>query len=123
MFIVSTIFLKFGFAQTIELNGKKLTFSTEDKAPLWTEDGQIESEYSYIKIYESDVVNGAFYKNQLVTLYLGAYDNNPYPVSKDVENLLQNLSPYKEYTEFDGIGIDFQLYKTSDFYISRASSG
>ena len=119
----------FSISQTIEISGNRLTFGKsfdEVKGNLWSNGGQIESDYSYIEFYECngqvDCINGAFYKNTLAAVYISAHDNNSYPVSKDVENLLTGLEPFKEYTDFEDIGTDVQLYKTSDYYISRSSS-
>ncbi|HEY5535160.1 MAG TPA: hypothetical protein VIL99_09540 [Ignavibacteria bacterium] len=117
--------LSFTLGQSLELFGQKVFFGSsmsEQKNNFWQNNGQLESEYSYIEVYESDNVNGFFYKNQLVTLYVNAWDNNPYPVCEEIENLITNVTPYKQYTEFDEVGIFVELYKTNDFYICRKSS-
>ena len=106
-------------AQTLELYGKKATFGTsfsEQKNNFWQEGGQLESEYSYIEIYEGDNVNGCFYKNHLITLYVSTYNKN---VCDEIESLLINIKPYNQYTENKEGEIQIEIYQTSDFFISK----
>lgn len=117
--------LSFTMGQTLDLFGQKLNFGTslnEQKNNFWKNGGQIESEYAYIEIFEGDNVYGGFYKGQLVYFQYVANDNKEYPVCEEIENLLKNYTPYKQYTEFDFIGWFIELYKTNEYYICRSSS-
>jgi len=117
--------LSFTLGQTLELFGQKVTFGatlSEQKNDFWQVGGQLESEYSFIEIFEGEKVNGEFYKGQLVYLYINAWDNNPYPVCEEIENILSNFTPYKQFTLFDETGYFIELYKTNEYYISRSSS-
>lgn len=112
-------------AQSFELLGQKVCFGkglNEQENNFWNADNQIESEYSYIKVFEGDNTYGGFYKNELVYFVHVAYDNNPYPVCEEIENILTALTPYKQYTEFDQIGIYVESFKIEEYYISKASS-
>lgn len=115
----------FILSQTLELFGQKVTFGaslSEQKNDLWKDGGQIESEYPYIEIYEGDNAYAGLYNGKLVYFQYIAHDNNQYPVCEDIENILSNLTPYKQYTETEGIGAFVELYKTNEYYISRSSS-
>jgi hypothetical protein len=128
-FLVVTLFLflpfSFIFGQTLELYGKKVTFGvslSEQKNDFWQDGGQIESNYSYIEVYEGDRVTGDFFKNKLISIDIIANDNNAYPVCNEIENMLTDIKPYKQYTENDEVSSFIEIFKTSDFYISKASS-
>ncbi len=125
LFSVYILFSQTVVSQTLEIAGKQINFGMSEKdltGTPWQDGGQIESNYTYINVYEGEYVYGSFYNNQLISIDINAYNNEPYPVSLDMENLIANLNPFKQYTKFDGIGIFIELYKTDDFYISRESS-
>lgn len=112
-------------AQSLELLGQKVNFGkglNEQGNNFWNADNPIESEYPYIKVFEGDNTYGGFYKNKLIYFNYNAYDNNPYPVCEEIENILAALTPYKQYTEFEQIGAFIESYKSNEYYISRASS-
>lgn len=112
-------------AQTLELLGQKVNFGAglnEQSNNYWNTDNQIESEYSYIKVFEGDNTYGGFYKNKLVCFVYIAHNNDPYPVCEEIENILAPLTPYKQYTENDQIGTFVESYITNEYNISRASS-
>jgi len=112
-------------AQSLELFGQKVSFGkalNEQENNFWNADNQIESEYSYIKIFEGDNTYSGFYKSKLVYFVYIAHDNNPYPVCEEIENILAPLTPYKQYTEYDQIGTFVESYITNEYNISRASS-
>jgi hypothetical protein len=123
--ILLFLFLPVSFisGQTLELYGKKVTFGTtfsEQKNNLWQDDGQIESEYSYIEIFEGDNITGWFYKNKLVTIDINTWSKK---VCDEAENLFLNIIPYNQYTESRDGNVSFEVYKTNDFYICKAISG
>ena len=112
----------FSVGQTLELFGKKVSFGkslSEQKNGFWEKDGLIESIYSYIEIYEGENVTGWFYKNKLVTIDVNTWSKN---VCDEIENLLSHIEPYKQFSESNDGVVNFEFYKTNEYYINRASS-
>lgn len=125
LFIILSV--SYLFSQTIELSGKQITFGMSEKelqGSFWQEDGQIESSYPYINVYEGNsagcFVNGSFYNGKLVSVSIGGEDI--LPVS-EIENLIAGITPYKEETEEvnNMSKAYYEYYKTEQFYICKFS--
>ena len=119
-YLVILIFLllpfSFSLGQTLELLGQKVTFGatlSEQKNDFWQEGGQIESDASYLEVYEGENLDGWFYKKRLVTLDVNMWDNK---VCSEMEDLIINLKPYNLYTIFNEVEILYEIYKTNDYY-------
>lgn len=111
--------------QTLEVYGQKINFGStlkQQENTFWIDGGQIESEYSYIEIFEGENITGGFYKNKLVSIYLIANDNNEYPIRKEIENLIEGIKPYKENTNSDVVNAFAEVFKTDTYYINKSSS-
>lgn len=113
-------------AQTFELLGKQITFGISDNdlsGTFWQQGSQVESEHSYIKVYEysDDIygIYGAFYNNKLACIEVSYYTNEPYPSYKEIEDLYINLDPYSTSTKINGAVEICEYYKTGLFYIQR----
>lgn len=124
LILVLFMLLSFSFSlgQTLELFGQKVTFGatlSEQNNNFWEEGGQIESDASYLEVYEGDNLDGWFYKKQLVTLDVNMWSNK---VCSEIEDLIINLKPYNQYTIFKEVEILYEIYQTNDYYISRSSS-
>jgi len=111
--------------QDIVVNNSKISFGKElksQKNSLWSDDGRIESNYKNIEVYEGESITGEFYNGKLLSVTVYAYNNTEYPVCDEVEAMIKDISPLKQFTKFDEIGIFVETFLSGDFYIVRESS-
>jgi|GEM_PF-1627266 len=127
-FFISIIFvinIQTSYGQELKIKDQTIVFGSSDKdftTSLWQQGNQIESNYKYITIYEySDntlTLNGLYYNAKLIGLYVGVNTNEPYPVQKEIDDIISKLIPYNELDDaVNGLPVNSSYYKTIHFYI------
>ncbi|HEY5535149.1 MAG TPA: hypothetical protein VIL99_09485 [Ignavibacteria bacterium] len=128
------LFLSFEsvLSQTIIIGGTVFKFgaSISSVSKCCPEDNGIESNYSYITAIEcnkcgssSQVTSIEFYENKLVLMEIFAVEStdNPYPMCKEIEKIIEGYDPFKKLNEDNGLTLA-EVFKTDTYYVRKATT-